>query len=299
MRIDAFFHYLEYERRFSVHTIQAYRTDVQQFLNFLQETYSLTSFTEVRHSYIRAWIVSLLANDTSARSVHRKLSTLKSLFKFLLRQGEISQNPMLKVTAPKAGKRLPVFIHEQQLTQLFEDLTFDSDFSGQRNRLILEMLYATGMRRSELIKLRLQDIDSGNRVFKISGKGGKERLVPFGAALEEALHTYLLLRKQTFPETSFSELMLTDKGEPLYPKFVYNIVHRYLSLVTTVEQRSPHVLRHSFATHLSDNGAELNAIKELLGHSNLAATQIYTHNSIEKLKKVYQQAHPKAITTNG
>ncbi len=293
MTINAFFQYLEYEKRFSAHTIRAYRTDVQQFWKFAQETYSLTSFPEVGHSHIRAWIVDLLAKDIAARTIHRKLSTLKSLFRFLLREGRIEQNPMLKVIAPKTGKRLPVFIQAQHLKQLFEAIPFEDTFSDQRNKLLLELLYGTGIRRSELMQLTLQDVDQTQRILKIKGKGGKERLVPYGEHLAKAFAAYLEHRRETFPSTAYPEIFLTDKGKPMYPKLVYNIVHRYLSQVTRVEQRSPHVLRHSFATHLSDNGAELNAIKELLGHSNLAATQIYMHNSIEKLKKVYQQAHPK------
>jgi len=298
MTINAFFQYLKYEKRFSEHTIQAYRTDVQQFWKFAEETYGLTSFPEVGHTHIRAWVVELLANDRTTRTVHRKLSTLKSLFRFLLRQNVVEQNPMLKVVAPKSGKRLPVFVQAQHLEQLFEHIPFDDTFTDQRNKLVLELLYSSGIRRSELMRLKLQDVDLTQRILKIKGKGGKERLVPFGESLGQSFQTYLTHRQETFPETEHLEIFLTDKGEPLYPKLVYNIVHNYLSLVTTVEQRSPHVLRHSFATHLSDNGAELNAIKELLGHSNLAATQIYMHNSIEKLKKVYQQAHPKATKSD-
>ena len=202
---------------------------------------------------------------------------------------------MLKVVAPKTGKRLPVVVQAKEIAGLFETINaFSDDYSGRRDRLMLELLYSTGIRRSELMGLNLEDIDPVRRQFKVLGKGNKERLVPFGPELAGSVENFIELRGKTFPESSHRQLFLTDKGKPLYPKFVYNTVKRYLSMITTVEQRSPHVLRHSFATHLSENGADLNAIKALLGHSNLAATQIYTHNSIERLKEVYRQAHPKA-----
>ena len=201
---------------------------------------------------------------------------------------------MLKVIAPKTGKRLPVVVNAIQLETLFEDIIFPSGFAGIRDRLMLELLYQTGMRRSELIGLEWTRMDMAQRQFKVLGKGNKERLIPFGAALEDRINAYRKALEETFGGLPAKEIIVSDKGTRLYPKFVYNKVKHYLSMVTTVEQRSPHVLRHSFATHLSENGADLNAIKSLLGHSNLAATQIYTHSSVEKLKKVYQQAHPKA-----
>lgn len=289
-----FLQYLQYEKRFSENTILAYRKDVEQFIAFLKETYSLALVNEVRHFHIRSWVIDLLEQGLTPRTIRRKLSTLKTYFRFLLKHKQIEENPMLKVVIPKVGKRLPVHVQEHEMAQLFERAAFTEDFPGQRDRTMLELLYATGMRRAELLGLRLQDVDFGQRVIRVLGKGKKERLIPFGTALREQLQAYLDVREATFPDNGEAHLLLTDKGAKLYPKFVYNTVKRYLSLVTTLEQRSPHVLRHSFATHLSNNGADLNAIKELLGHANLAATQIYTHNSIEKLKKVYQQAHPKA-----
>ncbi len=294
MNQAVFVKYLQYEKRFSAHTIIAYEHDVAQFSTFLQETYSLTSVAEVRHSHIRSWVIQLLQEKLTPRSIRRKLSTLKTYFRFLLKHGHITQNPMLKIATPKIGKRLPMYLQMNELEQLFDTIVWKNDYEDQRDRLLLALLYQTGMRRSELIGLQLQDIDLNGHKLRVLGKGNKERLLPFGNELALQLRQYLNLRSITFPNPTSNHLLLTEKGLPLYPKGVYNIVNRCLSMVSTLDQRSPHVLRHSFATHLSDNGADLNAIKELLGHANLAATQIYTHNSIEKLKQVYQKAHPKA-----
>ncbi|MEY4903018.1 MAG: hypothetical protein RLZZ292_833 [Bacteroidota bacterium] len=291
---NLFLDYIGRERRFSNNTLVAYTKDLEQFSTFYQDTYSLTSVTEVRHLHIRAWQVALVEAGISARSTHRKLSCLKSYFKFLQKRGYVEANPMLKVKVPKVGTRLPQFVAVDHLDTLLNDIDFGTGYPAARNKLILDMLYSTGMRRAELIGLRLKDIDLSTRLIKVLGKGNKERLLPFGKNLADAIADYLLIRNETFSSTTELSFFLTDKGETLYPKLVYNIVHRYLSAVTTIEQRSPHVLRHSFATHLSDNGADLNAIKDLLGHSSLAATQIYMHNTMEKLRKVYEQAHPKA-----
>lgn len=294
MKQDVFVKYLQYEKRFSAHTIAAYEQDLKQFTVFIKDIHSLTSVTEVGHSHIRSWVVSLLQQNIAPRSIRRKLSTLKTYFRFLLKHGHLLQNPMLKIIMPKVGKRLPMYAQANEMTQLLEDIPWGNEYADQRNRLLINLLYHTGMRRSELIGLKISDIDLHSRTLKVLGKGSKERLIPFGIELAQHIRPYLDLRQATFPNLNNVHLLLTDKGLPLYPKLVYNIVHRYLSLVTTIEQRSPHVLRHSFATHLADNGADLNAIKELLGHANLAATQIYTHPSIERLRQVYEQAHPKA-----
>ncbi|MEN0050833.1 MAG: tyrosine-type recombinase/integrase [Bacteroidota bacterium] len=296
MHQDTFIRFLEKERRASPHTIDAYRTDLQQFVQFTQASYEVEDLTTVEGWQIRAWIVALLAEGKVPRTIQRKLATLKSFYKYFLEKGLIEKNPMQKVIAPKVGKRLPSFVQENQMLDLFdgEKVEFKNTYSDQRNRLILELFYMTGIRRSELIQLREQDIDFANDMLRIMGKGGKQRIVPLVLGLPDLIKRFLELKKETFPTSEHPEVFLTDKGKPLYPKLVYNIVHRNLSKITTIEQRSPHVIRHSFATHLSDHGAELNDIKELLGHSNLSATQIYTHNSIEKLKRAYQQAHPKA-----
>ena len=296
MKQERFFQYLQHEKRFSPHTLTAYQKDLGQFTDFLEKTYEISSPGEVRHTHVRSWMVNLLEKGNVARSINRKLSCLKTYFKFLRKNGEIEASPMAKVIAPKMGKRLPVFVNEKSMSLLFEQVDFGEGFAGVRSQLVMEMLYCTGMRRSELVGLKTGDIDFSNFQLKVLGKGGKERLIPIARHLVDLIERYIAARQTSFPENEYPNLFLTDKGQPLYPGFVYVLVKKYLSHVTTLEQRSPHVLRHSFATHLSNRGADLNAIKELLGHSSLAATQVYTHNSIEKLKKVYQQAHPKAKT---
>ncbi len=294
MRLTNFFSYIRFEKRFSEHTITAYETDLNQFKDFLQNTYEITKDEVIEHIHIRAWIVNLLEQKITTRSINRKLSTLKSYFQFLTKRAVLAANPMLKVIAPKVGKRLPIVIPADRLEFLFEQVEFGNEFKGVRDKMMLELLYQTGIRRSELIHLTYQNIDLQGLTIKVLGKGNKERLVPISHKLSRALQNYMTVRNANFPLELFNFLFVTEKGKKLYPKKVYSIVNHYLSLVTTEEQRSPHVLRHSFATHLSNNGADLNAIKELLGHSSLAATQVYTHNSIERLKEVYQQAHPKA-----
>lgn len=294
MRQELFLTYIRFEKRFSEHTITAYETDLAQFKIYLQNTYEISKDEDIFHTHIRAWIVDLLEQKITTRSINRKLSTLKSYFQFLVKRAVLAQNPMQKVIAPKIGKRLPVVVPADRLEFLFEKVEFGTDFKGVRDKTILELLYQTGIRRSELINLTYQDINLQSLTIKVLGKGNKERLVPISHKLNHTLQAYMTIRNATFPLELFNFLFVTEKGKKLYPKKVYSIVKQYLSLITTEEQRSPHVLRHSFATHLSNNGADLNAIKELLGHSSLAATQVYTHNSIERLKQIYQQAHPKA-----
>ncbi len=295
MKFDLFLAYITFEKRFSKHTIKAYKTDLEQFKTYLITTYSLSTNSEITHHHVRSWIISLMKEDVSTRSINRKLSTLKSLFQFLIKKGKLDKNPMLKVVMPKTGKRLPVFVEQGPMEMLFENVPFSKDFEGVRDRLIMDLFYQTGMRRSELIYLQISDIDFQGQAIKVLGKGNKERIIPINRDLRLQISNYLELRENTFPDLlSIGQLFLTKKGKPLYPKLVYNLVKKYLGMVTTQEERSPHILRHSFATHLSNNGADLNAIKELLGHASLAATQVYTHNSIERLKEIYEQAHPKA-----
>ena len=233
----------------------------------------------------------------SPRSINRRLSCLKTYFRFLKKRALLSKDPMKKVVAPRVGKRLPVFVQEHQMAALFTHIEFGADFGGQQQKLVIELLYATGIRRSEASNLKIQDIDFGRMMLRVRGKGDKERSLPFASYLADILREFIQLRKETFPTNQEPWLFLNRKGEKLIPESIYKIVRKCLSAVTTVEQRSPHVLRHSFATHLSNNGAELNAIKELLGHSNLAATQIYMHNSIERLKEIYEKSHPKGDET--
>lgn len=293
MILNAFMQYLEFEKRFSPHTLLAYESDLRQLERFLAATFEVSDPKDITPMHLRAWMVDLLGNEASPRSVRRKISSVKSWFRFLRKRTEVSHNPAQNLILPKTGKRLPVVVEQKDMQQLFEQVAFGTGFAAERDRTLLELLYQAGLRRSELMLLSVSDIDFSRRALRVSGKGNKERLVPFGAALEERLRQYVRARQAEFPDTAETALLLGDGGKRMYPKQIYNIVKQYLSAVTTVEQRSPHVLRHSFATHLSDNGADLNAVKELLGHSSLAATQIYMHNSIERLKQVYLQAHPK------
>jgi integrase/recombinase XerC len=291
--IELFIKHLQYEKRYSPHTCLSYRTDLDQFADYLAFQYELKDLQEVKSMHIRSWLVSLLQEKKSASSIHRKASSLKSYYKFMRQQGHMSLNPMTSITLPKKGERLPVFVEEQRMDQLFERICFPEGYEGLRDYLMIDLLYTTGMRRSELMNLTWSDLDRSNHNVRIFGKGNKMRIVPLLPHIEKTLDEYKEMVIDLFPELTLKEVILTDRGEPLYPKFVYNKVKQYLSTVTTAKKRSPHVLRHSFATHLSNNGAELNAIKDLLGHSSLASTQVYTHTSIENLKKVYEMAHPK------
>ena len=296
MTIKGYLNYLTFEKRASKDTIKAYQKDMDQFIGFMDDTYAIKIPAQVETRHIRSWIIDLLDIGLAASSIKRKLSTLKSFFNYLQKHEGLEQNPVLNVPIPKTGKRLPTFVQENVLDKLFNAAFWTDDFPGKRDYLMLYLLYNTGMRRSELIQLQMNSINWEGRYIRILGKGGKERLVPFGQKLADLIKDYLEIRKAEFSQANSNHLLLTDKGKELYPKLVYNKVKRYLSLFSTKEKLSPHVLRHSFATHLSNNGADLNAIKELLGHSSLAATQIYTHNTIEQLKNIYQQAHPKAKT---
>lgn len=294
MKIEGFINYLQYEKRFSIHTIEAYKVDLEQFSVYLQSQYEILEPYTIQHIHIRSWAVSLMEQAYSATSIRRKLSTLKSYFRFLQREQVIGKSPMLQVSLPKLGKRLPSVIPEQHLGQLLDVEEPSNDYEKFRNHVVVELLYLTGMRRAELLNLKVQDLNLYTYTIKVLGKGNKERLIPIAHATAGLLKQYLDLRRSTFPDTRQSALLLTKQGEAAYAKLIYRIVRKHLSTISTQEKRSPHVLRHSFATHLSDHGADLNAIKELLGHSSLAATQIYTHHSIERLKKIYQQAHPKS-----
>lgn len=292
MSVQSFLQYIRFEKRFSPHTVLAYQTDLEQFFSYLQKTYEITETAEVQHALIRSWIVQLMEQKVSSRSVNRKITSLKTYFKFLLRRGEIHANPMLKIQSPKTSKRLPVFVDQSKMDLLFNDLDFGEGVEATRDKLLLEILYATGMRLSELIGLRDKDVDMYACQLKVLGKRNKERIIPFSNKLKDVIREYVNGRNKAFG--ACDAFFVTDKGKALYPKFVYRIVHRRLGEVTTLEKRSPHVLRHTFATHMLNNGADINSVKELLGHANLSATQVYTHNTIEKLKEVYKQAHPRA-----
>ena len=283
----SFIDYLKYQKRYSSHTIISYETDLRQFYGFLSGTTGLQSENEITHRHVRSWISELMDGLITERSVNRKLSTLKSYFKFLIREGHLEYNPLDKVTAPKTKKRLPAFVEEKSLTTLFEDLDFGSGFMAQRNRLIIEFFYRTGIRLSELINIKDEDIDFYAAQVKILGKRNKERIVPFHPSFVAVLKKYIEDRNLLYNKTA--NFFVGIKGKKLYPKEV----HKYIGMVTTLDQKSPHVLRHSFATHMLNKGADLNAIKEILGHANLSATQVYTHNTFEKLKDTYTKAHPR------
>jgi integrase/recombinase XerC len=300
---DRFVAYIQFEKRFSQNTVTAYRTDLDQFYAYLDHQYSTTEIKDVTYDMIRSWVVQLMEEGLTSRSVNRKLTTLKTFYRFLLREGEIEGNPMRKITSPKNSKRLPVFLEKEHIRVLLDEIDFGGGFAGSRDRLVIELFYVSGIRLAELVALKQTDIDFHNSTLKVLGKRNKERLIPFTIKTRELLRVYLeersvfTGRRTNFPSEEKEEqdiLFLTDSGRKIYPKMVYRIVNRYLSKVTTLKKRSPHILRHTFATHLLNNGAELNAVKELLGHANLSATQVYTHNTIEKLKEVYKQAHPKA-----
>lgn len=286
--------YLQFEKRYSEHTIKAYLTDCRQCFSFLASTYDVKSPDQVQYNYIRSWIVHLLERQIVPKSVNRKLSAVRTYFTFLRRNGVIDRNPLQRVQGPKSGKRLPAVISTRDMQRLYEDVPFPDGFEGVRDRLILDLLYTAGLRRSELLGLRAEDIDFDRRTLRVHGKGKKQRVIPFGIGLENQLKKYLAARSQLSLTDEHANLVVTTRGKPAYPKLIYNITRRYLGYVTTQAARSPHVLRHSFATHLMEGGADLNALRELLGHSSLAATQVYTHTSMERLKQSYKQAHPKA-----
>lgn len=294
MNISSFIQYLQFEKRCSAHTITAYQNDLIQFFSFLEKQYEIKDISTVCYQQIRSWTVQMMNEKISASSINRKLSTLKTYFKFLIKKGEIEKNPMQKVISPKTAKRLPVFVDEKSTENLFQQINFGEGFSGLRDKLILEILYATGMRRAELMGLTNRSVDLKSCQLKVLGKGNKERIIPFENHLQILIKQYNSEKNKTFEIMNHDFLLVTDDGEKMYPQFVYRTVKKYLSLITTVEKKSPHILRHTFATHLLNNGAEINAIKELLGHASLAATQVYTHNTIDKLKEIYKQAHPKA-----
>ncbi len=288
--------YLKDEKRYSLHTVGAYEKDIEQFFSFLLTLEEVQNWGLVESRHLRSWVVHLMQKNRKATSIQRKISALKGYHKFLLQNQKTINRPFPKVLLPKTAERLPIYIEEKQMAILQQDLHFSNGFKGWRDYLLIELLYNTGMRRSELIHLHWSDIDWDNRSVLVLGKGNKKRWIPFGEELQKTLASYRKILDKEFTNKQNSYIFVTDKGQKMYPKFVYNKVKHYLSFVTTNPKRSPHVLRHSFATHLSNNGADLNAIKKLLGHTNLAATQVYMHNSIEQLKKIYNQAHPKAKT---
>lgn len=289
-----FLRHIKIEKALSPHTITAYTHDLEQFLSFIKSAYETENIGKIDFKMIRAWKVALVEEKLDNRSINRKLATLRSFFKFLHHRQYIASNPMKQVPALKTKKKLPSFVDEKAMELLFEEVHFSADFEGVRDRLILELLYGSGIRLSELIGLKEADISFYNDTITVLGKRNKERIIPITPHLAKLIKEYQALKIQEPNYLATPQLIVTDKGEQAYPVFIQRIVKKHLSAVTSLQQKSPHVLRHTYATHLLNNGADLNAIKDLLGHKSLAATQVYTHNSIEKLKQIFEQAHPKA-----
>lgn len=290
---DSFLDYLRYERNYSDDTVKAYGEDIRQFQEFGGEDVGLQSPSEVVVDVVREWMIHLMNLGYATTSVNRKLSSLRSYYKYLLRKGEVKVDPLRKITGPKNKKNLPVFVKESEMNRLLDDENFGEGFEGCRDHLVIAMFYATGMRLSELIGLDDGDVDFAASVIKVTGKRNKQRLIPFGEELRVEMEAYVKQRDESVPVRS-GAFFVRKTGERLYPNIVRKIVTRNLSKVVTVKKRSPHVLRHTFATSMLNHDAELGAIKELLGHESLATTEIYTHTTFEELKKVYNQAHPRA-----
>lgn len=291
---DSFLKYLRFEKRVSPHTTTAYENDLRQFQDFINENFSGETIDQANYGLVRSWIVQLVESDLSPTSVNRKIASLRAFYKFLLREEHIVKDPMMKIKPLKTSKRLPTFVKEPDMVKVLDNLEFENTLEGWRDKLVLELFYATGIRLSELINLKETQIDLRSRTIKVLGKRNKERVIPFGAGLVSIIENYRSVRNRDVELKGHGLLFVTNSGEPCYPQMIYRTVRRYLDHYTTTDKRSPHVLRHTYATHLLNKGAEINAVKELLGHTSLAATQVYTHNSLDKLKKVFEQAHPKA-----
>ncbi|WP_020533607.1 tyrosine-type recombinase/integrase [Flexithrix dorotheae] len=292
--IQSFLNYLQYEKRSSPHTIKSYKKDLEQFHEFCLSQFPLGTETVVLetmdYEMIRSWVIQLIADEISPRSVNRKIATINTFYKFLLKKGVIEDLPTRKLQSLKYSKKLPNFVKETEMEGVFETGFPEGQNYSMKEKLVIELFYGTGIRLSELINLKVEGINLNTRVLKVLGKRNKERMIPINDKLLELLENYI--KTNELSQDNF--LITTDKGKKAYPSMIYKIVNNYLSLYTTSGKKSPHTLRHTFATHLLNNGADLNAIKDLLGHANLAATQIYTHNSIERIKKIFEQAHPKA-----
>ncbi len=291
---ESFLQYLKYEKRYSPHTIRSYQNDLNQFQLYLSTDLDGIKSADISSHHLRAWIISMMDKGMNPVSVHRKISCLRVFFRWQRKEGIITNDPMEKVVLPKRKKTLPSFIREEAMDNLLDNYNFGNDFKGLRNRTIIEMLYLTGIRRSELIGLKINDIDFSGLTIKVTGKRNKQRIIPLTGHFIRSLREYIQVREGIRCDENENHLFITEKGNKLYDKCVYNIVKVYLSMVTTNEKKSPHILRHTFATHMLNRGADLNAVKEFLGHANLSATQVYTHNTFEKLRKIYKQAHPRA-----
>ncbi len=292
--IERFLRFLRYEKRYSNHTINSYQTDLVQLDTFLKDQFSTNNLENANHSLLRSWVVSLSENGLSAKSINRKIISIRSFYKFLLQSGHIKVNPSSKLRLLKTPKNIPYFVRQDEILTMLDHFEFEGDFAGLRDKLILELFYSTGMREAELINLEEIEVDFIGGNVKVLGKRNKERIIPLSSPLINAIKNYLVKKKESFGSNASQFLIVTNKGKKTYPMFIYRIVNKYLKSFTNVEKTSPHVLRHTFATHLLNKGADLNAVKDLLGHQSLASTQVYTHNTLDKIKKIFEQAHPKA-----
>ncbi|UEG49017.1 tyrosine-type recombinase/integrase [Ferruginibacter lapsinanis] len=292
--IQSFLDYLKFEKRYSRHTVISYQTDLIAFFDFIELQFGTTDIASIHSSFIRSWLAGLKDQAMESKTINRKISSLKSFFKYQLKKGIVKVSPMTTIISQKVSKRLPQYVEENDIATLFNYVEFPDNWAGRTDRLLLQLFYNTGMRQAELVSLKESNIDKSNSSLKVLGKGNKERVLPVSNELMQSILFYIEAKRTEFEVFDKEVLLINNKGVKLYPKYVYNSVKKYLTEVTTIDKKSPHVLRHSFATHLMNNGADLNAVKELLGHSSLAATQVYTHNTIEKLKDVYKKAHPKA-----
>jgi integrase/recombinase XerC len=289
---ESFINYLKYEKRYSSHTTLAYEKDLDQFVLFCTETVGDFNIKEADSKLLRSWVLSLMERGYRPQSIKRKVSSVKAFFRFLMKNEVLETNPLTDIPLPKVRKKLPYFVNEENLHHLLDDGFFSDDFTGIRDKLIITLLYGTGIRRAELLQLKDIDFDRQNRLVRVMGKRRKERVIPYPDSINPLLEQYLEIRNREIAHSG-DLLLVTEKGEPVYEKLIYRTVQKYLEQVTSLEKKSPHVLRHSYATHLLNRGADLNAVKELLGHANLSATQIYTHVTFEKMQKVYKQAHPR------
>ncbi|MCG8339684.1 MAG: tyrosine-type recombinase/integrase [Cytophagales bacterium] len=290
--VTSFLNYIAYERRLSEHTVKAYKNDLRQFASYLSDHFPAIKLEQANHKTLRTWIISLVENKISYRSINRKIASLKAFYKFLLKRTYIDENPTLKLKTLKSKRTLPSFIKEEELLKLLDHFEFKDTFEGWRDKLILELLYGTGIRLSELISLRESDINLNENMIKVLGKRNKERIIPFPTSLNTVIKKYNAQKSVTGKRNE--RLLVTSQDMPCYPMMIYRIVRKHLIACPSSDKHSPHVLRHTYATHLLNKGADLNAIKEMLGHESLSATQIYTHNTLDKLKEIFDQAHPKA-----
>lgn len=288
----SFIDFLKFEKRYSQHTIRAYADDLEQFFRFLDSSFGAQELSQISSPLIRSWLASLKENKITSKSVNRKISSLKSFFKYLVRTGTLDKTPMSGVISPKSGKRLPVYVEEKDMKLLISHVEFSDDWQGKTDRLLILIFYHTGVRLAELVGLKNTQLDLNAAMMKVLGKGNKERMIPLSAVLVNEIREYIEGKNES-GRNKADTLLVNIHGKKIYAKYAYLAVKKYLSLVTTISKKSPHVLRHSFATHLMNHGADLNSVKELLGHSSLAATQLYTHNSIEKLREVHKNTHPR------